>query len=241
MAHKWARLHNPCRLGAPHRCTTREELEVAHKWAWWLHNPCRLAGSHRFRASAQSEVSTSGPGGYITPAACGVPNASERGAESKVAHKWAGLLHNPCDLHHKWGRWLHNPCRLGGPGRLKGGGDQKWPTSRPDGYITPAAWVVPTALERGAESQVDHKWAGGRLRGLHRLRAGGAELEVAHRWTGLLHNPCHLGCPHRFTAGGAELEVAHKWAGWLHSPFRLGVSHRFTGGAESEVARKWAV
>ena len=37
--------------------------------------------------------------------------ASERGAESEVAHKWA--------------RWLHNPCRLGGPhragGRIRGG------------------------------------------------------------------------------------------------------------------------
>ena len=42
---------------------------------------------------------TSGPGGYITRAAWAVPTASERGRESKVAHKWAG--------------WLHNPYRLG--------------------------------------------------------------------------------------------------------------------------------
>ena len=44
----------------------------------------------------------------MTPAACGVPTASERGAESEVAHKWA--------------RWLHNPCRLGGPHRFRAGG-----------------------------------------------------------------------------------------------------------------------
>ena len=31
----------------------------------------------------------------------GFPTALERGAESKVADKWA--------------RWLHNPCRVGGP------------------------------------------------------------------------------------------------------------------------------
>ena len=37
----------------------------------------------------------------ITPATGGVPNASERGTESEVAHKWAGSL--------------HNPYRLGGP------------------------------------------------------------------------------------------------------------------------------
>ena len=46
------------------------ELELAHKWAWWLH----------------------------TPAAFGVPTASERGAESEVAHNWARWLHNPCRL-----------------------------------------------------------------------------------------------------------------------------------------------
>ena len=54
--------------------------------------------------------------------------------------------------------------------RKKGGGqNEKWPTSGQGGYITPAAWRGPTALERGAESEVAHKWA---------------------RW---LHNPCRLG------------------------------------------------
>ena len=192
------------------------ESEVAHKWARWLHNPCRLGGLHRFRAGGRigsgpqvgrvatsplpPRVSqpggqnqrwpTSGPGGYITPAALGVPTASKRGAESEVAHKWA--------------RWLHNPCRLGGFHRFRAGGrigsgpqvgrvatsplpprvsqpggqNQRWPTSGPGGYITPAALGVPTASEQGAESEVAHKWA---------------------RW---LHNPCRLGGPHRFRAGG---------------------------------------
>ena len=44
----------------------------------------------------------------MTPAASGVPTASERGAESEVARKRA--------------RWLHNPCRLGGPHRFIEGG-----------------------------------------------------------------------------------------------------------------------
>ena len=47
-------------------------------------------------------------GGYLTPAASGIPTASERGAESEVAHLWA--------------RWLLNPCRLGGPLRFTAGG-----------------------------------------------------------------------------------------------------------------------
>ena len=51
---------------------------------------------------------TCGQGGYITPAASGIPSASERGAESEVAHLWA--------------RWLHNPCRLGDLLRFRAGG-----------------------------------------------------------------------------------------------------------------------
>ena len=37
--------------------------------------------------------------------------------------------------------------------------NQKWPTSRQRGCITPAAWGVRTASERGVESEVAHKWA----------------------------------------------------------------------------------
>ena len=51
---------------------------------------------------------TCGQAGYLTPAASGIPTASERGAESKVAHLWA--------------RWLRNPCRPGGPLRFRAGG-----------------------------------------------------------------------------------------------------------------------
>ena len=99
-------------------------------------------------------------GKVAIPVVWGVPTASERGAQSQVAHKWA--------------RWLHNPCRFGGPhrlgagGRIKGGPqlgqvatqplpsggapplqsgghNQRWPTSGQGGYITPAASGVPTA------------------------------------------------------------------------------------------------
>ena len=192
---------------------------------------------------------TSGQGGYITPAAWGVPTASERGAASEVAHKWA--------------RWLHNQYRLGGPqhfrarGSIRGGPQvgkvatsplppwgspplqsgeqhQRWPTSEQGGYITPAARAVPTASERGAASEVAHKRA---------------------RW---LHNPCRLRGPRRFRAGGsirggpqvgkvatkpllpggvptasergAASEVAPKWARWLHNPCHLWGPHRFRRG-----------
>ena len=132
---------------------------------------------------------------------------------------------------HEWATWLHNPCRLGGPHRLRAGGkirsgpqvgkvatsplppggtpslqsvgqNRKWPTSGQGGYITLAAWGLPIALGRGAESVVAHKWA---------------------TW---LHDPCRLGGPHSFRAGGKS-EVAHKWARWLHNPCCLGGPHSF--------------
>ena len=52
---------------------------VMGRFVPWLHNTCRL----------------------------GVPNASQRGTGSEVAHKWA--------------EWLHNPCHLGGPQRFRAG------------------------------------------------------------------------------------------------------------------------
>ena len=191
---------------------------MAHLWARWLQNPCRLGYLQGFRAGGKirsgpqvSKVATSPlpprgspplqsggqnqkwptcvQGGYITPAAWGIPSALERAAKSEVTHLWA--------------RWLHNPCRLGDPDHFRAGGknrsgplvgkvatstlppggspplqrggqNQKWPTCGQGGYITPAAYGIPTASERGAKSEVAPKWA---------------------RW---LHHPCRLGDPHRF-------------------------------------------
>ena len=195
---------------------------MAHKWARWLHNPYCLGGPHRFRAGGQIQKwPTSGQGGYITPTAWGVPGASERGRIRcgpqvwKVAtypYRWGGLTASErraeSKVAHKLARWLHNPCRLGGPHRFRAGHNQKWPTSGQRGYITLAVWGVPTTLERGAESEVTHKWA---------------------RW---LHNPCCLGGAHRFRAGGADSEVAHKWARWVHNSCCLGGPHRCRAGGK---------
>ena len=161
-------------------------------------HPSKIKGNttnkgSKMRRDSLEKWRTSGQGGYITPAALGIPTASERGAKSEVAHKWA--------------RWLHHPCHLGDPHRFKAGGkirsgpqvgkvatsplpprgspplqsggqNQKWPIHGQGGYITPAASGINTASKRGAKSEVAHKWA---------------------RW---LHHPCHLGDPHRFKAGG---------------------------------------
>ena len=83
---------------------------MAHKWVGWLHNPLPLAVSPRLQSGSHHQKwPTSGPGGYMTPAASLVPTALERGTESEVAQKWVG--------------WLHNPCRLGGPHRFRAVGN----------------------------------------------------------------------------------------------------------------------
>ena len=51
---------------------------------------------------------TSAQGGYRTLAASGGPHRLRAGAESQVAQNWA--------------MWLHNPCRLGGPLRFSARG-----------------------------------------------------------------------------------------------------------------------
>ena len=134
-----------------------------------------------------------GQGGYITPAASGIPTSPRRGAKSEVANKWA--------------RWLRHPCRLGDPHRFRAGGKfrsgpymgkvatsplpprgspplhsggkiEKWPINGQGGYVTTAASGIPSASERGENSEEAHTWA---------------------RW---LRHPCRLGDLLCFRAGG---------------------------------------
>ena len=174
--------------GIPTASKRGAKSEVAHKWARWLRHPCRLGDPRRLKAGGKirsgpymGKVATSplpprgspplqsrgqnqkwpinGQGGYVTPAASGIPTASKRGAKSEVAHK-SGI-----------------------PNASSGGQNQKWPINGQGGYVTPASKPQsgqggPPASERGAKSEVAHKWA---------------------RW---LRHPCRLGDPHRFRAGG---------------------------------------
>ena len=136
---------------------------------------------------------TCGESGYVTPAVSGIPTAAERGAKSEVAHLWAKWLRHPCPLGdtHRFkegdgnksgpqvGKVATSPLpSRGSPPLQSGGRNQKWPTSGGSGYVTLAVSGISTALERGAKSEVFHKWA---------------------NW---LRHPCRLGDPHRFIAGG---------------------------------------
>ena len=184
----------PAASGIPSASERGAKSEVAHLWARWLRHPLPPRGSPPLQSGGKNQKwPINGQGGYATPAASGIPSASERGGKSEVAHKWA--------------RWLRHPCRLGDPHRFRAGGkirsgplvgkvatsplpprgspplqgggqNQKWPINGQGGYVTRAASGIPTASGRGAKSEVAHLWA---------------------RW---LRHPCRLGDPHRFRAGG---------------------------------------
>ena len=224
MAHKWAKwLRHPCRLGDPHRFTAGGKIGSGPLVGKVATSPLPSRGSPPLQSGGQNQNwPKSGQSGYVTPAVSGIPAASERGAKSEVAHFWA--------------KWLSHPCRLGDPHRFRAGGkirsgplvgkvatsplpargspplqsggqNQKWPTSGQSGYVTPAVSGIPTASERGAKSEVAHKWA---------------------KW---LRRPCRLGVP-TASERGAKSEVAHLWAKWLRCPCRLGDPHRFRAGGK---------
>ena len=171
----------------------------------------------------------------LNPCRLGDPLRFRAGAKSEVAHLWASGQ----------GGYL-TPCRpRGSPPLQSGGQNQKWPTCGQGGYLTPAASGVPSASERGAESEVAHLWA---------------------RW---LLNPCRLGGPPRFGAGGQNQKWPSGQGGYLtptasgvpsasgrgpnqkwptcgqggyltHLPPRGSPPLSFERGAESELAHLWA-
>ena len=77
------------------------------------------------------------------------------------------------------GKVTMSPLPPRGSPPLHGGGqNQKWPINGQVGYVTPIASGIPIPSERGAESEVAHKWA---------------------RWP---RHPFRLGDPLRLRAGG---------------------------------------
>ena len=199
-----------------------------------------------------------GQGGYITPAASGIPSASERGAKSEVAHKWA--------------RWLHHPCCLGDPSASERGQNQKWPINGQGGYITLAASGIPPPQSGGQNQKWPINGQGGYVTpaasGIPSASERGAKSEVAHKWARWLRHPCRLGDPLRLRAGGKirsgpEMgKVAtsplpprgsplpqsggqnQKWPingqGGYVTPAASGIPTASERGAKSEVAHKWA-
>ena len=195
VAHLWAKwLCHPCRLGDPHCFRAGGKIRSGPLVGKMATPPLPSRGSPPLQSGGQNQKwPTSRQSGYVTPAVSGIPTASERGAKSEVAHLWAKWVPHPCRLgdphRYKAGGKIRSGPQVGkvatsplpsrgSPRRQSGGGNQKWPTSRQNGYVTPAVSGIPTASERGAKS------------------------EVAHLWAKRLRHPCRLGDPHRFKAGG---------------------------------------
>ena len=113
------------------------------------------------------------------------PFASQRGAQhpkpngAMSRYPPASIIKGKIRSGPQVGKMATSPLpSRGSPPLQSGGQNQKWPTSGPNGYLTPAVSGIPTASERGAKSEVAHKWA---------------------NW---LPHPCRIGDPHRFRAGG---------------------------------------
>ena len=298
----------PAVSGIPTASERGPESEVAQKWANWLPHPCRIGEPSRFRAGGKirsgpqvgklatsplpyrgapplqsggqnQKLPTSGRNGYLTPAVSGSPTASERGAKSEVAHKWANWLPHPCRIGHphrfraggkirsgpQVGKLATSPLPYrGAPPLQSGGQNQKWPTSGQIGYLTPPVSGSPTASKRRAKSEVAHKWANWlphpcRIGEPHRFRAGGkirsgpqvgklATSPLPYRGSPPLQSgghdqkwptsrqigyltPAVSGIP-TASERGPESEVAHKWANWLPHPCRIGEPHRFRAGGK---------
>ena len=140
MAHKWAKwLPHPCRIGDPHRFRAGGKIRNGPQVGKMATSPLPYRGSPPLQSGGQNQKwPTTGQSGYLTPTVSGIPTASERGAKSEVAHKWA--------------KWLPHPCHIGDPPRFRAGGqNEKWPTSGQNGYLTPAVSGIPTASERGGK------------------------------------------------------------------------------------------
>ena len=182
--------------GSPNKGT---KSKVAHKWAELLHHPCVLGGPQT-RGQSQ-RCPTSGQNCYSTPAFLGVPKQGDKvkggqqvggsatsplrslgspnkGTKSKVAHKWAEVL--------------HHPCVLGGPQTR--GQSQRWPTGEQNSYITPACLGVPKQGDKVKGGPQVGRIATSALRSWWSPNKG-AKSKVAHKWAELLHQPCVLGGP----------------------------------------------
>ena len=179
--------------GSPNKGT---KSKLAHKWAEVLHHPCVLGGTPT-RGQGQ-RWPTSGRNCYITPAFSGVPKHEDKvnggpqvggGATSPLPSRGSPNTGTKSKVAHKWAEVLHPPCVLGGPQRK--GQSQRWPTSGRKCYITPAFPGVPKQGDKikGGPQEGGSARSPLRLRGFPKT---GTKSRVAHQWAEVQHHPCVL-------------------------------------------------
>ena len=221
-------------------------------------SPLPYRGSPPLHSGGQNQKwRTSGQSGYLTPAVSGIPTASEWGAKSEVAHKWAKWLPHPCRIGdpHRFtvggkirsgpqvGEMATSPRQYGGSPPLDSGGqNQKWPTSGQIGYLTAAVSGITTAAKWGAKSEVAHKWPkwlphpcpigdpnGSRVGG--KIRSGPQVGEMAT-------SPLQYGGSPPLESGGQNQEWPTSGQGGYLTPAVSGIPTAAERGAKSEVPDK---
>ena len=223
-------------------------------------SPLPYRGSPPLQSGGQNQKwPTSGQSGYLTPAISGIPAAAERGAKSEVAHKWANWLPHPCRIGdpRRWraggkirsgpqvGKLATSPLPYrGSPPLQSGGQNQKWPTSGQIGYLSPAVSGIPAAGERGAKSEVAHKWANWlphpcRIGDPRRCRAGG-KIRSGPQVGKLATSPLpYRGSPPLESGGQNQKWPTSGQIGYL-TPAVLGIPAASKRGAKSEMSKKRA-
>ena len=167
VGHKWVWwLRYRCRLGA-----------WKHEWASWLRHPCYTRGGGGPNASQErTKTNKARKHAWWLHHSCGsgVPNALEPGTQIRSGPQ-VGLEAMPPSCiwspqHVTAGDKIRSGPQVGavatsamqyeGSRPLQSGGqNQKWPTSGPGGYVTPAVWELSNASERWTNSDVVHRWA----------------------------------------------------------------------------------
>ena len=149
-------------------------------------SPLPYQGSPPLHSGGQNQNwPTSGQIGYLTPAVSGSPTTSERGAKSEVAHKWAN--------------WLPHPCHIGDPHRCRAGGKIRSGPQVGKLATSPLPYRGAPPLQSGGQNQ---NWPTPAVLGIPTAAERGAKSEVAHKWANWLPHPCRIGDPHRCRAGG---------------------------------------
>ena len=262
MAHKWAKwLPHPCRIGDPYRFRAGGKVISGPKVGKVATSPLPYRGSPPLQSGGQNEKwPTSGQSGYLTLAVSGIPTASERGAKSEVAHKWAKWIPHPCrigDAHRfraggkmrsgpQVGKVATSPLPYRGSPPLRSGGQsQKWPTSGQSGYLTPAVSGDPHRFRAGGKirsgPQVG-KVATSPLpyRGCPPLQSGGQNQKWPTNGQHGYLTPAVSGIPTASERGG-KVRSGPQVGKVATSPLPYrGIPTASERGAKSEVAHKWA-
>ena len=145
--------------GEPHRFRLGGKIRSGPQVGKVATSPLPYRGSPPPQSGGQNQKwPTSGQIGYLTPAVSGIPSASERGAKSEVAHKWA--------------KWLPHPCRIGEPHRCRAGGRIRSGPQVGEVATSPLPYRGAPPLQSGGQNQ---KWLPHpcRIGEPHRCRAGG--------------------------------------------------------------------